>query len=165
MPGRGADRLRAAREAVRFVVTEGQVSLYLGGPCRVYGEASMEQGCAVVEVALLPMLRITGMSGFVAPSPRPPAPLDAVAGAAGPREVMEICRGWAAVEGLLCGPGFVETAEVDEEAAKDAAAAAGDVPEDDVAGEVDEVCGHRRRRDRLSARRHTSRRGAGDSWA
>ncbi len=38
-----ADRARAGRrgrEAVRSLVTEGGPTLYLGGPCRVYGEAS-----------------------------------------------------------------------------------------------------------------------------
>jgi hypothetical protein len=114
------------REAVRSLVTSGEVSLYLGGPCRVYGEASMEQGCAVLEVALIPMLRITGMSGFVAPQ-------------AGGGQVMEMSMGWAAAEDLVCGPGFVEAVPVDHEAAVGAAAAAGDVPEDDVAGEVEEV--------------------------
>ena len=109
------------------------MSLYLGGPCRVYGEASMERGCAVLEVALIPMLRITGMSGFVKQH------------AAAADEVMEVRMGWAAAAELVCGPGFVEAVAVDHEAAAEAAAAAGDVPEDDVAGEVEEVRCQRRR--------------------
>ncbi|EKX32979.1 N-ethylmaleimide-sensitive factor A [Guillardia theta CCMP2712] len=53
------------REAVRTAVSEEEVSLYLGGPCRIYGEATLEKSCCVLEVALIPALKITGMHGFV----------------------------------------------------------------------------------------------------
>ena len=41
------------------------IHIYLGGPCRVYGEASLEKTCVILEVALIPSLKITSMKGFV----------------------------------------------------------------------------------------------------
>ena len=54
------------REAVRQRIGTGGVTLYLGGPCRVYGEATLQSPCALLEVALIPSLKITSMKGFVA---------------------------------------------------------------------------------------------------
>lgn len=53
------------REAVRSKIDTSGVSLYLGGPCRIYGESSLEKPCAILEVTLMPKLRITNMNGFV----------------------------------------------------------------------------------------------------
>ena len=52
------------REAVRSKIDSSGVSLYLGGPCRIYGEATLEQPCAIMEVTLLLKMRITNMNGI-----------------------------------------------------------------------------------------------------
>jgi hypothetical protein len=111
---------------VRSLITADGVSLYLGGPCRVYGEASMERPCAIVEIALIPSLRITGMAGFVA------------TGSQGGAEVMELALGWAGVEDLLCGPGFVEPAGADEDVTETAEENDRGADADGI-GEVEEV--------------------------
>ena len=57
---------KAMREAVRQRISTEGVTLYLGGPCRVYGEATLQNACVILEVALIPSLKITSMKGFVA---------------------------------------------------------------------------------------------------
>ena len=59
---RGSKQLR---EAVRQRISTEGVTLYLGGPCRVYGEATLEDACVILEVALIPSLKITSMKGYV----------------------------------------------------------------------------------------------------
>jgi len=53
------------REAVRQRISTEGITLYLGGPCRVYGEATLVEPCAILEIALIPSLKITSMKGFV----------------------------------------------------------------------------------------------------
>jgi hypothetical protein len=57
---------KAMREAVRQRISTEGVTLYLGGPCRVYGEATLQNASVILEVALIPSLKITSMKGFVA---------------------------------------------------------------------------------------------------
>jgi hypothetical protein len=113
-------------------------------------QASAERACAVLEVALVPALRITGMAGFVAPPPGPgpaaPGPGPGAGPPAGPGG-MELAMGWAAADGLLRARGAAGAAEAAAalaDAAADAAAAAaeaaaGGAAEEDGAAEVEEV--------------------------
>jgi len=77
------------REATRSLITSTATSLFLGGPCRIYAESTMEGPCAIFEVALLPMLKYTGGSGFVE-------------GDNYQQEVMELDLGARGAEDLLC---------------------------------------------------------------
>ena len=93
------------REAVRQRISTEGVTLYLGGPCRVYGEATMEQPVAILEVALIPSLKITSMKGFVESNDNAEHhPLPALV------ELNAQAR-----EDLLTGPGFAGYAEEIEE--------------------------------------------------
>jgi hypothetical protein len=56
------------REAVRQRISMEGVTTYLGGPCRIYGEATLADPCAILEIALIPSLKITSMKGFVQPT-------------------------------------------------------------------------------------------------
>jgi hypothetical protein len=61
----GDPRGPSFREAVRVRVEPSSLTSYMGGPCRIYGEASMAEPVALLEVSLMPLLKITSMEGFV----------------------------------------------------------------------------------------------------
>ena len=96
------------REAVRQRISTEGVTLYLGGPCRVYGEATLEAPCAILEVALIPSLKITSMKGFVESNENAEhASLPAL-----------VSLNAQAQQDLLTGPGFPGYAEEAESARK-----------------------------------------------